>query len=48
MGTIIVGALVVAAVALAICSIRRDKKNGRASCGGNCGACGMCHHKRAE
>ncbi len=23
--------------------LRRDKKSGKSSCGGNCGSCGACH-----
>ena len=41
-GTIIVLAIVCALVFLAFRSIWKDKKNGRHSCGGNCGACGAC------
>ena len=25
-----------------VCSIRKDKRSGKSSCGGNCGACGGC------
>ena len=46
MGTIIVGLLVTAAVALAVRSMIRDKKNGKSlQCGGDCSHCGgHCMH----
>ncbi len=28
--------------------LRRDKKQGKSSCGGNCGACGACHRCEAK
>lgn len=45
MGTIITLAIVAAAVALAIRSMIRDKKNGKSlHCGGDCSHCsGHCH-----
>lgn len=43
MGTVIVGAVLLAAVAGIIYTLRRDRKNGRASCGGDCGHCRGCH-----
>lgn len=45
MGTIITLAIVAAAVALAIRSMIRDKKNGKSlQCGGDCSRCGgHCH-----
>ena len=44
MGTLIVGLLIIGAVALAIRSMARDKKNGKSMhCGGECGRCGGCH-----
>lgn len=45
-GTIFVGLLVFIVVLLIVLKMRRDKKKGRSSCGGNCGHCpssGMCH-----
>ena len=47
MGTIIVGAIVVAIVILVICTLVRDKKKGKSChCGGNCSTCGInCHQK---
>ena len=43
-GTIVVGLIVLAVVVLIIMSIRRDKKNGKSTCGGNCAHCaGACH-----
>lgn len=41
-GTIVVGLIVLAIVAAAVYSLVRDKKQGKASCGGSCGACGAC------
>ena len=35
-------AVVAAALFLAIRSMRRDKKAGKCSCGGDCGSCGAC------
>jgi len=46
LATIIVSFVLVVIVALAIVSIVRDKKQGKSSCGGNCGHCPMgqsCH-----
>lgn len=40
--TILVGAAVLVIIILAVRSIYRDKKAGKPSCGGNCGACGGC------
>ena len=43
MGTVVVGAIVVAIAGLAIRSIVKDKKSGK-GCNGNCGSCGgHCH-----
>ena len=47
-GTILISLLLLAAVALIIRSMMRDKKQGKSSCGGNCAdcaACGSCHNK---
>ena len=46
MGTVLVGAIVLACVALAICSLRKDKKNGKSSCGGDCAHCRGCHQMK--
>lgn len=44
MGTIIVGIIVAAVVALAVLSMIRDKKNGKSiQCGGDCSKCRGCH-----
>ena len=43
MGTVLVGAIVLACVALAIRSLRKDKKNGKSSCGGDYAHCRGCH-----
>ena len=46
--TIVIAALlVVALVAIAI-KLRKDKKQGKSTCGGNCQACGMCAKYRAN
>ena len=47
-GTILISLVLLAAVALIIRSMMRDKKQGKSSCGGNCAgcaACGACHNK---
>ena len=38
-GTILISLLLLAAVALIIRSMMRDKKQGKSSCGGNCAGC---------
>lgn len=43
MGTLIVGLLIIGAVALAIRSMARDKNGKSMHCGGDCGRCGGCH-----
>lgn len=45
MGTLVVSLLLLGAVALAVRSMIRDKKNGKSlQCGGDCGHCGRhCH-----
>lgn len=44
--TILVSLILVGAVVLAICSIKKDKADGKSSCGGNCGSCGsLCNSK---
>ena len=45
-GTILVSLALAALVAVIILRLRRDKKQGKTSCGGNCGCCpmaGSCH-----
>lgn len=45
-GTIIVSLLLTGVVCLAVRQMRRDKKQGKSTCGGNCGCCPMgskCH-----
>ena len=45
-GTIVVSLLLIGVVALIVARLRRDKKRGKSSCGGNCGCCpmaGSCH-----
>ena len=47
MGTLFVGAVLVAVIAAAVYKLRKDKKEGK-GCSGNCGSCsscgGHCHH----
>lgn len=46
LATIIISLVLVLVVVLAISSIVRDKKQGKSTCGGNCGHCpagGVCH-----
>ena len=40
--TILVAGAVAGAVGLALCSMIRDKKQGK-TCGGDCSRCGGCH-----
>ena len=42
LGTFFVALVLVVIVGLVIRSLYKDKKAGKHSCGGNCGACGMC------
>ena len=45
-GTIVVTIGLIAMVAAIVVKLRRDRKQGKSSCGGNCGACpmaGKCH-----
>ena len=45
-GTILVSALLAGLVIFILVRLRRDKKKGKCSCGGNCGCCpmaGSCH-----
>lgn len=41
-GTILIGLVLILIVGLVIRGMIRDKKAGKSSCGGNCGACGGC------
>ena len=46
MATIIISVILVAIVALIIRGLIQDRKGGKSSCGGSCGACahgGQCH-----
>lgn len=43
MGTFLVGAVVLVCAALAVLSLRADKKKGKGVCGGDCGKCKGCH-----
>ena len=48
LGTILVTLVLLVIVAGIIHSLRKDKKQGRSSCGGNCSHCAMhgsCHQK---
>ena len=45
-GTIAVSLILIGLVAWIIMGLRKDKKQGKSSCGGNCGCCpmaGSCH-----
>ena len=45
-GTIAVTLVLAGIVALIVLRLRRDRKQGKSSCGGNCGCCpmsGSCH-----
>ena len=45
-GTIVVSLLLIGLVALSVVRLRKDKKQGKSSCGCNCGCCPMassCH-----
>ena len=45
-GTILISLALIALAAGIIVKLRRDKKQGKSSCGGNCGCCSMsgsCH-----
>lgn len=43
-GSIAVGVMLLAAVAVIIVHMILDKRSGKCSCGGNCGGCGNCGH----
>lgn len=43
MGTFFVGIIVVGCACLAVRSLVKNKRNGKASCGGDCGHCSGCH-----
>lgn len=46
-GTILISLVLISIVAAVIIIMRRDKKKGKSTCGGNCGHCpmgGSCHH----
>lgn len=43
MGTVVVGAVVILLVVAAVKSLRKDKKNGKGICGGDCSSCKGCH-----
>ena len=48
-GTIIVSLVLIALVTGIILQLRRDKKQGKSSCGGACGGCpmsGSCHRQQ--
>ena len=47
-GTVIVSIALAGIIAGIIIRLRRDRKQGKASCGGNCGCCpmaGSCHRQ---
>ncbi|MCM1165274.1 MAG: FeoB-associated Cys-rich membrane protein [Lachnospiraceae bacterium] len=43
LGSIIVGALVLAVVVIIAVVMIKDKRSGKSSCGGDCAHCGGCH-----
>lgn len=45
MGTFFVALILIAIVTHISISLYRDKKRGKSSCGGNCGACAGCVHR---
>ena len=48
-GTVLITLLLIAVVVLIVVKLRRDKKRGVSSCGGNCAHCAMrgnCHQKK--
>lgn len=50
LSTGIVLLILIMIVAFSIITIRKDKKNGKSSCGGDCGGCGstsLCHHSQS-
>lgn len=42
MGTIVTGMIVASCAALAVRKLYKDKKEGKAACGGDCAKCGRC------
>ena len=50
LGTILVTLLLIVIVTMIILYLIREKKQGRSSCGGNCGHCSMCGtcHQKPE
>ena len=48
MSTILVLLGVCILLAAAAFILQRNKKQGKSSCGGNCGACGACHRCEAK
>lgn len=44
MGTVIIAGILLAAVAAIAASMRRDRKQGKSACGGDCAHCKGCHH----
>lgn len=47
-GTMIVGAIVLAVVALIVAKLVRDRRSGKHCCGGDCGKCCKCSSKPEE
>lgn len=46
--TIVIAALLIAALVAIAIKLRKDKKQGKSTCGGNCQACGMCARYKAN
>ena len=48
LATILISAVLVLAVCLIIVKMVKDRKQGRSSCGCDCGSCGACCHGKKE
>lgn len=46
LATIIISILLIAIVCIIIAKMVNDKKQGKTSCGGDCGSCGACHREK--
>ncbi len=50
-GTIIAAIILILVIALIISGMKKDKRNGRSSCGGSCGCCpnsAICHSEKKK
>ena len=48
LATILISAVLVLAVCLIIVKMVKDRKQGKSSCGCDCGSCGACYHGKKE